>query len=200
MAKVTDIAQLQAIYGPSTPASIKKVTDHLTPLYAKWIGMSRFCVLTTVGPDGTDGSPRGDDGPVVEIADPKTLLMPDWRGNNRIDCLRNIVADGRVSLMFMVRGSNNVMRVNGTAEVHADADLLDRFTDQGRRPRCVIVVNVGEVYIQCARALMRAQTWNGGDDSDGLPTLGEILTEIEAGFDGATYDATWASRARDTMW
>lgn len=200
MAKVTDIAQLEALYGASAPASLTKVTDHLTPLYAKWISASRLCVLTTVGPDGTDGSPRGDDGPVVQIADPKTLLMPDWRGNNRIDCLRNIVADGRVSLMFMVRGSNNVMRVNGTAAVHLDSDLLDRFDDKGRRPRSVIVINVIETYIQCARALMRAQTWNGGDDSGELPKLGEILSEIDAGFDGAAYDATWTDRAKKTMW
>ncbi len=200
MGKVTDVAQLEAIYGASAPASLMKVTDHLTPLYAKWIAASRLCVLTTVGPDGTDGSPRGDEGPVVQVVDPKTLLMADWRGNNRIDCLRNIVLDGRVSLMFMVRGSDNVMRVNGTAEVHVAADLLDRFDDKGRRPRAVIVVNVAVAYIQCARALMRAQTWRGVDDSEGLPMLGEILTEIEAGFDGATYDATWAGRAKETMW
>ena len=118
----------------------------------------RLCVLSTVGPEGTDGSPRGDDGPVVRIADEKTLLMPDWRGNNRADSLRNMVRDGRVSLMFMVPGSNNVVRVNGTAVLSIAKDLLTRFSDKGRRPRSVIVVTIGEIYSQCARALMRART------------------------------------------
>lgn len=200
MAKITDITQLETLYGAAAPASLKKVTDYITPHYARWIMASRLCILTTVGPDGTDGSPRGDDGPVAQIIDTKTLLMPDWRGNNRMDCLRNIVADGRVSLMFIVRGSNNVVRVNGTAEVRVDADLIARFNDTNRSPKSVIVVHVNEVYIQCARALMRAQTWGGVDDSAGLPMLGAILTQIEAGFDGATYDATWADRAKKTMW
>lgn len=200
LAKVTDIAALEALYGEPAKASIIKVADHITPLYAKWLDASRLCVLSTVGPEGTDASPRGDVGPVVQIADPKTLLMPDWRGNNRIDCLRNIVIDGRVSLMFVVRGSNNVVRVNGIAEVRSDAELIAQFEDKGRAPRSVILVRVGEVYIQCARALMRAATWSGINDSNGLPSLGQILMAHEAEFDGATYDATWADRAEKTMW
>lgn len=200
VSKVADIAALEALYGTPAKASITKVADHITPLYANWLEASHLCVLSTVGPEGTDASPRGDDGPVVRIADPKTLLMPDWRGNNRIDCLRNIVADGRVSLMFVVRGSNNVVRVNGTAEVRLDADLIGQFADKGHSPRSVVMVRVGEVYIQCARALMRAGTWSGADDSAGLPSLGQILTAHEAAFDGAEYDATWAARAEKTMW
>ena len=125
---VTDIAELEALYGQPAKASLIKVADHVTPLYAKWIMTSRLCIVSTIGPEGTDGSPRGDDGPVVQILDPKTLLLPDWRGNNRMDTLRNIVADGRISLMFMVPGSNNVMRVNGNAVVSLDPELLGRFT------------------------------------------------------------------------
>ena len=112
---ISDIAQLEAIYGEPSRVPIIKVTNHLTPAQDAWISRARLCILSTVGPDGTDGSPRGDNGPVVTIQDPQTLLMPDWRGNNRIDSLRNIVTDGRVSLMFMIPGANNVMRVNGTA-------------------------------------------------------------------------------------
>lgn len=117
-----------------------------------------------------------------------------------MDSLRNIVADGRVSLMFIVSGSNNVMRVNGTAEVLVDPDLLARFDDRGRFPRSVIVIHIAEVYSQCARALMRAQTWTAGDQSAGLPSVGEMLAEAEVGFDGATYDAEWTARALKTMW
>ena len=200
MGKVTDIATLEALYGTPGEASIIKVADHITPLYGKWITASRLCVLSTVGPECTDGSPRGDDGPVVKIADPKTLLMPDWRGNNRMDSLRNIVVDGRVSLMFMVQGSNNVVRVNGTAEVRLDTDLIAAFDDRGKAPRSVIVITVAEVYSQCARALMRAGTWSGADHSADLPSIGALLAEAKTGFDGVEYDAAWAARAKKTMW
>jgi PPOX class probable FMN-dependent enzyme len=140
----------------------------------------------------------------VQIADRATLLMLDWRGNNRMDSLRNILADGRVSLMFIVRGSNNVVRVNGTADVTSAPDMLARFDDRGRHPRSVVVVHVAEVYSQCARALMRAGVWAGVDDAGNLPTIGELLAEAEAeaeaGFDGASYDDAWAARAQKTMW
>jgi PPOX class probable FMN-dependent enzyme len=153
-----------------------------------------------VGDAGTDGSPRGDDGPVVRVQDAKTLLMPDWRGNNRMDSLRNIVSDGRVSLMFMIPGSNNVIRVNGAAVVSVAPDLLSSFSDKGRAPRSVIVVTIAEVYSQCARALMRSKTWTSGDESAGLPTVGQMLAEVEEGFDGEAYDVEWGARAEKTMW
>lgn len=197
---ITDIHALEALYGTPGAASLRKVSDHLTPLYAKWIATSRFVVLTTVGPDGTDGSPRGDDGPVVMTLDAKTLAMPDWRGNQRLDSLRNIVTDGRVSLMFMVPGSNTVVRVNGTARLTADAEMCARFEQKGRHPATVIVISVAEVYTQCARALMRAGLWSR-DDSAGLPTAGEILAEASSGDEGgAEYDAAWNARAAQTMW
>jgi PPOX class probable FMN-dependent enzyme len=197
---VSDVAALEALYGTPGKASLIKVAPQLTPLYRKWIMASRLCIVSTAGPEGTDGSPRGDDGPVVQELDPKTLLLPDWRGNNRIDTLRNIVADGRISLMFMVPGSNNVVRVNGTAVVSVDPDLIGRFDQKGRQPRSVIVVTIAEVYSQCARALMRARIWTAGDENAGLPSIGDLLAEQEAGFDGAEYDAGWAARAADTMW
>ncbi|WP_296422573.1 MSMEG_1061 family FMN-dependent PPOX-type flavoprotein [Yoonia sp.] len=197
---IGDVAGLEALYGAPGHASLIKVADRLTPLYADWIMRSRFCVVSTVGADGTDGSPRGDDGPVVQALDAKTLLLPDWRGNNRIDTLRNIVTDGRISLMFLVPGSNNVVRVNGVAVVSVAPDLLARFDQNGHQPRSVVVITIAEVYSQCARALLRARTWAAGDESAGLPSVGAILAEQEAGFDGGTYDAGWAARAKDTMW
>ena len=197
---IEDIPTLEALYGTPGQPSLRKVADHLTPLYAKWIAASRFVVLTTVGPDGTDGSPRGDDGPVVLQLDPKTLAMPDWRGNQRLDSLRNIVADGRVSLMFMVPGSNTVVRVNGEARLTADEDLRQRFEQKGRHPATVIVIKVGEVYTQCARALIRAGLWSR-NDGDGLPTPGEILAEVSQGEEGGKpYDDAWPERAARTMW
>lgn len=197
---VEDIATLEAIYGTPGAASIRKVAHRMTPLYRQWIMASRFCVLSTVGPEGTDGSPRGDDGPVVTELDDQTLLMPDWRGNNRMDSLRNIVTDDRVSLMFMVPGSTNVVRINGRARISVDAALCDRFEDRGRRPRSVIVIRIGEIYSQCARAVMRAGLW-GPDESAGLPSMGDILAEQTDGeVGGAAYDAAWPERAAKSLW
>ena len=201
MRKISDIAALEACYGEPGSVSIRKVTDHLTPAYSKWIMASKLCVLSTVGPNGTDGSPRGDDGPVVLELDQKTLAMPDWRGNNRLDSLRNIVEDGRVALMFFVPGSNNVMRVNGRGFLTDDGDLRGRFEKKDRQPATVIVVEIAEVYSQCARALLRSGTWAGADESIGLPTIGDMMEEITNGEEGgAPYDAAWGERAAKTMW
>ena len=201
MHKITEITELETLYGEPGAPSLQKVADRLTPLYRKWIMASKFCVLSTVGPQGTDGSPRGDDGPVVLELDERTLAMPDWRGNNRIDSLRNIVQDGRSSLMFMVPGSNNVVRVNGHAILTDDAALRARFDKKGRQPATVIVITIAEIYTQCARALMRAGMWSGTDESADLPTVGDILAEMTSGAEGgAPYDEAWGARAAKTMW
>lgn len=202
MKAIDTIEALEAFYIEKPGgAAVEKVTDRLTRAYHAWIMASRFCVISTVGPEGTDGSPRGDDGPVVRVLDAKTLALPDWRGNKRLDTLRNIVRDGRVSLMFFVPGSGNVMRVNGRAVVTADQDLCASFAQHGKTPKSVIVVTISEVYPQCARAIMRSGLWTSGDRSDGLPTVGEMLKDVTNGaFDGAAYDAEWSERADKTMW
>lgn len=200
MSWIATLEDLESLFGPPPEAALVKVTRRLTPAYRRWIEASRFCILSTVGPEGTDGTPRGDDGPVVQVADPGTLLMPDWRGNNRIDSLRNILRDGRVSLAFLVPGSNSVMRVNGTARLSVDPALCARFEQGGKPPRLVIVIALAEVYVQCARALLRSGLW-GRDDSAGLPSVGDMITEItDGGIDGAAYDREWPGRAAQTMW
>lgn len=197
---ITNVESLQRLYGTPGEAAQIKVMHHLIPTYRAFLERSRFCVLTTIGPGGTDGSPRGDEGPVVSVLDDRRLALPDWRGNDRIDSLMNIVADGRVSLMFLVPGSALAMRVNGTARLTEDTTLRDSFRRGDARPRTVIVIDVAEVYPQCARAIMRSALWSG-DQSDGLPTLGQMLSEVTSGaFDGATYDAEWQGRAEKTMW
>ncbi|MGB3316154.1 MAG: pyridoxamine 5'-phosphate oxidase family protein [Albidovulum sp.] len=201
MQAITTIEELECHYGIPAPASIVKVARRMTPTYRAWIDRARLCILSTVGPEGTDASPRGDDGPVVREIDPGTLALPDWRGNNRIDSLRNIVRDPRVSLMFLVPGSNNVVRVNGRASVTADQALCDSFARDGKSPRTVILIAIEEVYSQCARALMRARTWGDGDQSGGLPTIGDMLAEMSQGeIDGAAYDAEWPGRAAQSLW
>lgn len=192
---------LHALYGTPKGTALGKVAPALTPHYRRWIMASRFCVLSTVGPEGADGSPRGDDGPVVTELDARTLAMPDWRGNNRLDSLRNIVRDPRVALMFLVPGSTSALRVNGRAFVTDDADLRARFEKGGRQPATVIVIEIGEVYFQCARAIMRARLWSGEDESAGLPSAGDMLLEASSGQEGgADYDRTWPERAARTMW
>ena len=150
---ITTLDDLHAHYGTPTAPAVVKVTPHLTPSYRAFLDRSRFCVLSTVGPEGTDGTPRGDLGSVVAVIDPKTLALPDWNGNNRIDSLRNIVRDGRVSLMFLIPGSTNALRINGTAKLTADPALCASFTRNEINPRTVIVIAIAEVYPQCSRAL-----------------------------------------------
>lgn len=203
MTIVTDLAMLEGLYGTPAEASIVKVADRVTPLYRKLIEASPFVALATVGPDGLDCSPRGDPDQALYIADPKTLHMPDRRGNNRMDSLRNIVADPRVALMFVIPGSNTTLRMNGTAKISVDPALLETYAVDGKAPRSVIVFTVNELYFQCARAVMRAGLWDTAKhvDTAELPTPGELMKEMTSGvFDGETYDRQWPGRAAKTMW
>lgn len=202
MTVLRTLDELDNIYGPIGEASLIKVTNHLTKAYQQIVEQSCFCTLSTVGPEGLDCSPRGDAGPVVRIQDSRTLLMPDRRGNNRIDSLKNIIGDPRVSLMFMIPGWNNVLRINGKAEISVDPELLATFEIDEKQPRSVIQISIGEVYFQCARALMRADLWNPEKQisKTDVPSPGQIMQEIKDGFDGKTYDDAWLERAKTSMW
>ncbi|MBW8299017.1 MAG: pyridoxamine 5'-phosphate oxidase family protein [Hydrogenophaga sp.] len=193
---------LREIYQGVSEASLAKATPALTADYRRMIEASPFMALATVGPEGLDCSPRGDRGAVVRVEDEKTLAIPDWRGNNRIDSLLNIVRDPRVALMFLIPGSNTAVRVNGQAVVSVDADLLDSFEMDGKHPRSVVLVTIDEVYFQCARAIMRADLWNPESfvDPKTLPTPGDLLQAAKADFDKETYDRQWPERAAKTMW
>ena len=200
MQTIGTIAELEEVYGEVTPLAITKVARRMTPMYRRWIEASRFTILSTVGPEGTDATPRGDDGPVVRIVDDHTIWLPDWRGNNRIDSLRNIVRDPRVSLMFMVPGCNNVVRVNGRGVLTADPGVVSTFEQRGKHPRTVAVITIEEMYFQCAKALMRSGLWTRGDDSATVPTAGEFLREVKEDFDAEGYDKGYAAYAEPRMW
>ena len=202
MTVITTVDELKAIYGDSSEASLAKVTRFLTAEYRQMIEASPFVALATVGPEGIDCSPRGDLGGVVRIEDVRTLALPDWRGNNRIDSLINIVRDPRVALMFLVPGSTMTMRINGRAVVSVEPGLLQSFEMDGKHPRSVTVIAIDEVYFQCARALMRSELWNPARfvDPKTLPTPGTLLKAAKADFDKETYDRDWADRAAKTMW
>ena len=198
---ISDLETLHGHYGTPKPPALRKVSDRLVPAYRDWIAQSRFCILSTVGPEGTDGSPRGDRGPVVTIADDETLLLPDWSGNQRLDSLRNIIRDERVSLIFLVPGSTSCVRVNGTARLTADPGLCARFERDGQHPRTVIVIRLREVYSQCARALQRSGLWTAGDCSASLPSAGQMLEDATSGeINGAAYDEERATRAHLGWW
>lgn len=203
MSIVTSIEQLEAIYGETGETSTAKVADHVTPSYRRLIEASPFVALATAGPDGLDCSPRGDKGGVVHIHDDKTLMLPDRRGNNRIDSLRNIVRDPRCALLFLIPGSGTTLRANGRAHLSIEPELLARFAVEGKAPRSVLVFEIAELYFQCARAIVRSELWNAARhvDASRLPTPGRILSEMTGErVGGAEYDRAWPERARQTLW
>lgn len=194
------IEELEAIYDQANPKSIDKVVKQLSPLYQRWISASKFLIISTVGPEGTDASPRGDDRPIVHIANPTTLWLPDWKGNNRLDSLRNIIRDGRASLMFIVPGCDNVVRSNGTAVLSNDEQLCKHFEKNGKLPKTVIIFKIDEAYFQCAKALMRSKLWTTDNSDLQLPTAGDFLKEFNNAFDGASYDRDYPEYAKPKMW
>ena len=199
---IRDLSSLRAIYGEPAGAAVSKQVDHLHPHYQALIRASPFCVLATVG-DTVEITPRGDAPGFVEIADAHTLLLPDRRGNNRIDNLRNIIADPRVTLLFLIPGVGETIRVIGRAEISVDPALLGRFVVHNQLPRSVLVVHVESCFFQCAKALMRSKLWDKATQvsRDSLPSNGTILADITRGeVDGKAYDKIAPQRLVDTMY
>ncbi|EDP62557.1 hypothetical protein BAL199_13478 [alpha proteobacterium BAL199] len=203
MSAITTIEQLEALYGVPGETSTVKEVDRVTPEYRAFIEASPFVALATGGPEGLDCSPRGDLAGFVRIHDERTLMMPDRRGNNRVDSLRNIVRDPRVGLLFLIPGSGSTLRVNGRAHLDTDPDLLASFAVDDKAPRSVVVIAVESVYFQCARAIVRSELWNPERhvDPKSLPTPGQILAALSnARVGGDAYDREWPERAKKSMW
>jgi PPOX class probable FMN-dependent enzyme len=203
MPTIATIEELEAIYGQPAEPSVVKEVDYITPHYRALIEASPFAVLATAGPEGLDCSPRGDRSGFGRIVDEKTLMMPDRRGNNRVDSLRNIVRDPRVALLFMIPGSGTTLRLNGRARLTTDAEVLASFAMEGQPPRSVIVIEVESIYFQCARAIVRSELWNPERhiDPQTLPSPGQILAALSDNrVGGDEYDRTWPSRAKKTLW
>ena len=195
--------QLAALFGPVGEASLKKEAPHVHPLYRKLIEASPFAILATSGPGGLDASPRGDPAGFVKVRDEHTILLPERRGNNRIDSLRNILEDPRVALLFLIPGVGETLRVNGTAQISIDPQLLAQMAMQGKPPQCVLVISVETVFFQCARAIQRSGLWTPAPSraSLELPTAGAILAELtDAAIDGEKYDRELPQRQRNTLY
>jgi uncharacterized protein len=200
---IHDEAALEAIYGASSAGAIAKEIDTIHPHYRAMIEASPFLVLATCGPEGLDCSPRGDPPGFVHVLDEKTLLIPDRRGNNRIDSLRNIVRDNRVALLFLIPGVGETLRVNGRASISVAPELIGRFPFNGTLPRSVIVVRAETVYFQCPKALVRSELWNPQKhiSRKALPSTGTILADITAGkVGGEQYDREYPERLRATIY
>ncbi len=202
MPAIATIAELEALYAPVNPVAILKELDHVNAPYARFIEAAPFVILSTAGPEGLDCSPRGDPAGFVRVADSKTLLIPDRRGNNRVDSLRNIVRDPRVALLFLIPGVGNTMRVNGRAELLTDTELRASFAMRGNPPLCVIKVTVESVYPQCQKALVRSRLWDAATHvpRDSLPSIGEMMKVIDPAFDATTYEANYPARMEQTIY
>jgi PPOX class probable FMN-dependent enzyme len=200
---IADEAALLALYGTPGEASIVKEVDHVHAIYRPFIEAAPFCVLATAGPDGLDASPRGDGPGFVVVEDPHTLLIPDRRGNNRVDSLRNVLADPRVALLFLIPGIGETIRVNGQARVSVDPALKARFAVDGKEPRSVLVVAVERVYFQCSRAVVRAGLWDPAVQvaRSALPSAGAILAAVSRDqVGGADYDRALPERVKATLY
>lgn len=200
---IRDEAGLTELYGEIPPGAIAKEIDHIHPHYRAMIEASPFMVLSTCGPEGLDASPRGDPAGFVHVLDEKTLLIPDRRGNNRADSLRNIVRDPRVALLFLIPGVGETLRVNGRAVISKDPALLERFRFRDTLPRTVIVVTADTVYFQCPKALVRSELWNPAKhiSRKDLPSTGTILADITRGMvGGEEYDRSYPERLRQTIY
>jgi hypothetical protein len=201
--RITSIAQLEEIYGEPSPRSLTKEIDYISDHYRAFIEKAPFVAVATSGAEGLDCSPRGDPPGSVRVTDRKTVMLPDRRGNNRADSLRNLVLDPRISLLFLIPGVRETMRINGRADIVTDPDLCASFTMQGKLPRSVIVVTADRVYFQCSKALVRSRLWDPAAQIDRteLPSTGEMLAALlQEPFDAEAYDRGYPDHMQKTIY
>ncbi len=199
---VTSEAELEALYGKPAGAAVFKEIGHISAHYRAFIEAAPFVVLATSGPEGLDCTPRGDPAGFVRVVDERTVMLPDRRGNNRIDTLRNIVRDPRIALLFLIPGIGRTLRINGRAAISIDPDLCDSFTMEGKAPRSVLVVTAESVYTQCPKALVRSHLWDASRHlpESSLPSSGTIIKALQAEFDGETYDRNYPQHMKATIY
>jgi PPOX class probable FMN-dependent enzyme len=201
--QITTLEELEALYATPVGNSLTKEIDHISEHYRAFIEKAPFVVIATSGPDGLDCSPRGDPAGFVRVLDRKRVLIPDRRGNNRIDSLRNLVADPRVSLLFLIPGVNETLRINGRARIIVDAALAASFTINDNVPTVLLEVTADRVYFQCAKALIRSRLWaiEAQLPRAALPSTGQILEEItNKRIDGAEHDRSYPERLKQTIY
>lgn len=201
---ISTLAELEAHFPDEVypPARVKE-TNRITKAYRALIEASPFCIMATSGPDGLDTSPRGDPKGFVRIVDENTIILPERRGNNRIDSLRNLVTDPRIALIFLIPGVSETVRVIGRATISSDPELCAGFSMQGKAPKVVLVITVEKVFFQCAKALVRSKLWDPSlhVERATLPTAGKILAEISDGkLGGDEHDRLAPARMMQTIY
>ena len=199
---VTSEAELEAIYGqPAGPAVFKEI-DHISEHYRRFIEAAPFVVVATSGPEGLDCTPRGDPAGFIRVVDAHTVMLPDRRGNNRIDTLRNLVRDPRISLLFLIPGEGRTLRINGRARISVDPGLCASFTMEGKAPRSVIVITAERVYTQCPKALVRSKLWDPARHvaAGTLPSSGTMMKALQEGFDAESYDRNYPQHMKATIY
>ena len=195
--------QLAGLFGDIGEAALKKELSFIHPHYRTLIEASPFAILATCSTNGLDASPRGDPPGFVVVEDEFTLLMPERRGNNRADSLRNLLVDPRIALLFLIPGVGETLRVNGRATISIEPELLERFSMEGHLPKCVLVIKVETVFFQCARAIHRSKLWESAkqDGEPAVPSAGSILAALtDHQIDGEKYDRDAPARQRSTLY
>ena len=200
---ISSQSELDQLYGPPVKRSLTKEIDYISEHYRAFIEKAPFVVVATSGPEGLDSSPRGDPPGFVRVIDSKTVAVPDRPGNNRLDSLRNIIRDNRISLLFLIPGIRETIRINGTAKISVDPEFLETFSIKGRVPKSVLIVTAGNVYFQCSKALVRSRLWDVDTHIHRtvLPSTGEIIEHLsEEEFDGAEYDRNYPEHIKRSIY
>ncbi len=189
---IADLTSLRAVYKTPFEGAVKKVMAALDQHCRAYIERSPFCVLATSDAKGNlDASPKGGPPGFIKIKNDRTVMLPDWPGNNRLDGLENIIANPRVGLLSFMPGMNEMLRLNGRASITTDPALKPLFVTDGKLPISVIVIQIDQVYLHCARALQRSALWDARaqvDRANAFPTMGKMLADQIAGYDGDATD------------
>ncbi len=198
---ISSLEALEALYPAPGELVRNKESDRIGPVTRAFLAASPFCLLATIGPRGPHVTPRGDGPGFVEAADERTLVLPDRRGNNRLDALRDILHDPRVALLFLVPGAGETLRVHGRARITTDPALRARHAVQGKEPVSVLVISVENLFMQCAKAVIRSRLWDGREKPAGVPTLGQLIAEHTAGrADAGQVDAGMPEAYRNRLY
>ena len=207
MHKIDSLEKLEQIYtNPVPERSIWKEIDHVNALYRQFIEASPFLILASSGEHGVDCSPRGDPPGFVRVVSPKCIQIPDRRGNNRLDSMRNIIANPNVGIIFLIPNVGETLRVSGQAEILTDAALCESFAINGKPASSVLSISVDKVYYQCQKALARSRLWDPESyiERERLPSAGQMAKHFSAShgaeFDAESYDAGYAEHMKKNMY
>lgn len=206
MNQITSVAELEKVYGEPVDRALWKEIDHINDHYKSFIEASPFLILATHGENGVDCSPRGDPAGFAKVNNPKNIMLPDRKGNNRLDSLRNILHNPKVGLIFLVPNAGETIRVSGFAEILVEPKLCKSFSMNGKPASSVLNITVEKAYFQCQKAIHRSKLWDSSSyiDRASLPSAGEMTQYFSdkkgIAFDGETYDKNYSEHIKKTIY